>query len=61
LPIADFQLPIFQSPRSSIKIGNRQLEIGNVQKTPKRGQSAQCPDRLLRTKAADLFRQIFWE
>jgi len=29
-------------------------------KTPKRGQSAQCPDRLLR-KSGGSFRQIFWE
>jgi len=28
--------------------------------TPKRGQSVQCPDRLL-AKSGGSFRQIFWE
>jgi hypothetical protein len=61
LPIADCQLPISNATLSRLtRIGNWQSAIKNIPETPKRGQSAQCPDRFFRKKR--LFLQSnFWE
>jgi hypothetical protein len=40
--------------------GNSQLAIENALETPKRGQGAECPDRIF-TKSGLFLRQIFWE
>jgi hypothetical protein len=60
LLIANYRLPIvdwncgLNGPFQSA-IGNRKSEM------PNGGQSAECPDRLIFKKAANFFRQIFWE
>jgi hypothetical protein len=53
-------LKIADGPLSISENGNSQLAIENALETPKRGQGAECPDRIF-TKSGLFLRQIFWE
>jgi hypothetical protein len=58
----DCRLSISDFPIKSTAnlFADRQLKIEKCVETPKRGQGAQCPDRLFAKKRLFLH-QIFWE
>ena len=58
MPISNSR--VLDSEARPLESVNRESEIENTLKTPRRGQSAECPDRLITKKAAESSSN-FWE